>query len=519
MVTKVIKSREEVRDKIANAIRLITEPVVQTLSPKGRNVMYETRDGVNQTNDGVTIAKQIESQDPVEQLIIETIKQGALSTNRDAGDGTTTTTLLSGTMSTGGLKLVDEGYNPMVLAKEFTTFGDKLIAKLKPIKIETDAQLYNIAKISSNNDDVIAQQVVDVVNTAGQDGMVFIEPHSKQETTIEKDTGFVIDGGLLAPEYAQNQGMIASFEDCHVLICDKRIYYEEEAETILRVAIESGIKQLVIVARDFIGKSVNVFSANHQRNQNIKLILVKDGTAQDGSYGLSDLAVYLQGNLVTEKTGKLVDNLTKEDFCIAKKVYSNPQRTVISSPVKQEDNENLQLRIASLKKEKDKDDSNETINKRLASLTNGMVTVKVGGATLIEVQEKIFRFEDAINATRSAMKYGYLPGGGLSILGAFDPSEHPSELVPLFRKFCEAPIRQIAKNCGKHEETIIKGCIPMIGIGYNAKEDRHEDILEAGIIDPYKVQELAIRNAISVANVIITTEWYIAVDKQDKKDK
>ncbi len=520
MIHKTIKSRTEVRDKITNALRLITEPVIQTLSPLGRNVIYEDRGGVNQTNDGVTIAKQIQSDDPIEQLIIEAVKQAALSTNRDAGDGTTTTILLTSVLANGAMKLVDDGINPMVLSKELVKFGDQLISSIKPILVKTDADLKNIARISANNDEEIATHVVDIVKTAGQDGMVFLEAGNKGETVIEKDSGFIVDGGLFSPEYAQNQGLVSTFEDCHVLVCDKAIYYEEEAETILRTAIESGVQKLVIVAKDFIGKSVNVFSANHARNKAIKLILVKDNQAKNTA-SLTDLAVYLGANLISDKTGKLVDNLKAEDFCLAKKVYANPQRTVITTTLEKEDvkYEELDKRIYALKQEKEKDESNDAITRRLAALTNGIVTVRVGGSTLIEVQERVFRYEDAINATRSAMKHGYVVGGGLALLGAFNPSNHPTELAPLFRRFCEASVRQIAKNCGKHEETILSTCIPAVCLGYNAKTDTTEDLLQAGIIDPYKVQELAIRNAISVANVIITTEWYIAVLKDDKTNK
>ena len=519
MVSKLIKSRKEVMPQINNAIRLITEPVIATLSPLGRNTLYEDGSGaINQTNDGVTIARQIGSDDPVEQAVIETIRQAALATNRDAGDGTTTTTLLAGVLTSGGLKLVDEGVNPIILAREFREFGAKVLAHIKPIKIDGEKDLLNIARISSNGDEEIAKQVVDVVNTAGEDGLVFLEPSNKDHTVIEKDTGFIVDGGLFAPEYAQNQGMVASFEDCHVLICDKRIYYEEEAETILRTAIESGINQLVIVARDFIGKSVNVFSANHQKNPAIKLILVKDTNAKENdSKSLTDLATYLNGTLITEKTGKLVDNLKVEDFCRSKKVYANPGRAVILNDGLP--NPELDKRVASLKEEKEKDDENKEVQRRLAALTSGMVTVKVGGQTLIEVQEKLFRFEDAINATRSAMKYGYLPGGGVALMGAFVPDEHNQELVSLFRRFCEAPIRQIAKNSGLHEQSILDGVRPVMGVGYNAKTGMFEDMIRAGVIDPYKVLELAVKNAISVANVILTTEWYVLVDREAEYKK
>ena len=515
---KLIKSREEVRDKIENALRLITEPVVQTLGPKGGNVIYiGTHGEVSQTTDGETIAKQIESADPVEQSVIDVIKQSALSTNRDAGDGTTTTVMLSNSLIASGLKMIDEGKNPMQLKEELQGVGRKLTSRLKAITIEDDDQLFDVAKISANNDDDIAQHVLDVVNTAGEDGMVFIEPHNKEETYLDKDTGFIVDGGLFSQEYAQNQGALSTFDDCALLVCDKRIYYEEEAETILRVAIEAGISKLVIVARDFIGKSVNVFSANHLNNKAIELMLVKDIHATDSnSLSLNDLAVYTGAKLITDKTGKLVNNLEVTDFCRVKKAYSNPDKTVFTSLIK--DNKELEKRVAALKVVKDKDEGNKENNRRLASLTNGMVTVYVGGATLIEVQEKIFRYEDAINATRSAMKFGYLPGGGIGILAAFNPNDYDEEYQSIARKLCEAPLRQLAKNCGKHDDTVLENIKQEDGVGYNAKTDTYVNMIDAGVIDPYKVVELAVMNAVSVAGVILTSNFYI-VNEKEKDDK
>lgn len=477
-MSKLIKSRSEVRDKIDNALRLITEPVVQTLSPRGRNVAYEDANGgILQTNDGVTIARQIESDDPVEQAVIDIVKHSALRTNAVAGDGTTTTILLSNALIRDGLKLIDEGKNPMELQVDLLNMGESLVSRLKPIKIEDDEQLEQVARISSNNDDQIAEHVTDIIKTAGEHGMVVIETHPKEETRIDKDTGFIVDGGLFSPEYAQNNGFISTFDDCAVLVCDKRIYYEEEAETILRVAIESGIPRLVIVARDFIGKSVNVFSANHQNNGAIELMLVKDPNAGDASNSLNDLAVYLGGEVITDKKGKLVNNLSSDDFCMAKKVYSNPQRTVISSNGGNKQLDNL---VKSLREEKDKDDSDKEVNRRLAALTNGMVTVYVGGNTAIEVQEKVFRYEDAINATRSAMSHGYLAGGGLSLMSAYVSEDHPQEYQKMVQRYCEAPIRQIARNCGKHEDTVIGWMRPSMGEGYNAKTDRIENLQKLG---------------------------------------
>lgn len=514
---KLIKNRDESRERVLNAMRLITEPVVGTLGPLGGNVLYEDSKGqLNLTNDGVTIAKQISSDDPVENAIIEVIKHGALKTNSIAGDGTTTTTLFTNVLIKEGMKLIEDGINPMILKDDLDIIGEKIVEALNPIKIKDDKQLRQIASISANNDDDIADNVVDVVKTAGEDGIVLIQDSPKEETIVEKNSGFIIDGGMISPEYSQNNGFTSTFEDGHVLVCDKRIYYEEEAETILRVAIENGITKLTIVARDFIGKAVNVFSANHLNNEAIELILVKDTNATEAdNSSLQDLAVYLNGTLITDKAGKLVNNLKEDDFCEAKTVFANPQRTVLTTT----DPENPELieRVKSLKDEKEKGEEDSEVKRRLAALTNGMVTVRVGGSTPIEVQERIFRYEDAINATRAAMKDGYLAGGGLGILSAYVTEDYPLIYQNIARKLCEASVRQLAMNCGKHDEFILSKTKPYVWYGYNAKTDKFEDLIEAGVIDPYKVTEMAVKNAVSIAGSVLSAQWIIVNEKDDDK--
>ncbi len=514
---KIIKNTQEIRDKMRGAVRLITEPVIQTLSPRGLNVIYEDSTGqLNLTNDGVTIAKQITSSDAIADAIISIIKHGALKTNEVAGDGTTTTTLFTDVILNEGWKQIDEGVNPMVLKNKLEEMSRLLVEGLQPIKIKDDEDLLHIATISANNDTDIAQNVVDIVHTAGQHGLVIIENSNKEETIVEKNIGFVIEEGIYSPEYAQNGGFTTTLEDCPVLVTDKRIYYEEEVETIIRTAIEGGIENLVIVAKDYIGKAVNAFSNNQINNPRINLLLIKTGV-DAGDTVLSDLATYLDGPLVTEKAGKLVDNLKIEDFCRAKRVYANPHRTVIA-PMTEPSTKLLEI-IDYLKKEKEEDDTKEEINKRLATLTSGMVSVKVGGSTPIEVREKVFRYEDAINATRSALKYGYLVGGGMGILGSFVPDNYSDDIRGIAQKLCEASIRQIAKNCGEHEGYILSQCKPTEGIGYNAKTGGFEDLIGAGIIDPYKVTEMAIKNSVSIANSILTAGYIIVNKKEDDKSK
>lgn len=516
---KLITSSKESRDKIKSALRLITEPVVQTLSPLGLNVLYEDSNGqLNLTNDGVTIAKQIESDDPIENAIVSIVKHGALKTNQIAGDGTTTTTLYTDLLVREGLKKIEDGMNPMVLKEWYETLAETFIGGITPTTIDNDTQLLHIATISANNDEEIAVNVVDIVNTAGEDGTVLIEQSVDHNTIVEKNSGFIIEGGIFSPEYAQDGGFNTKFDECHVLVTDKRLYYEEEAATILRLAIENGVDKLVIVARDFIGKSVNVFAHNQANNPMIELLLIKDNNCKEtDNTSLKDLSIYLDGPLVTEKQGKIVDNLTIEDFCLAKRVYANPHRAVISAV--NEPSKELQNRIESLRNKKDEDPDNDDVGRRLASLTSGMVTVKVGGATPIELREKIFRYEDAINAARAANKYGYLPGGGIAIMSAFVPGNFPEEIRGIAQKLSEATVRQIAKNSGLHEESILAGCKPVEGIGFNAKTEKFEDMVSAGVIDPYQVTEMAIKNSVSIANTILTAGWLVVLDKEKDNDK
>lgn len=509
---KLIVNTLEVRDKVLSAVKKISDPVVQTLSPQGGNTLYEDASGgIFVTNDGVTIAKQVSSDDPVEDAIIRVIKYGALNTNRIAGDGTTTTILLTSTLIREGMKLLDDGMNVMDLKKSLEAFGKRTVMALNPIKVQSDEEILNIARISAGGDEQIATHVLEVVKTAGDSGMVFINPSPSEETELVQDTGYVINSGMLVPELANDGSMKASYDDVHVLVTDKRLYYEEECKAILATAIKAGIKNLVIVARDFIGKAPNFLIANHTQGY-INLLLVKHPDAKENdSSPLADLATYLGGNLITEKQGKLVNGLSAEDFIVAKKVYATTDKTVLvthntASP-------KLISLVEELQTEKEKDKDNEKVSKRLAVLTTGTVTVKVAGKTPIETQEKIFRYEDAINATRAAMKYGYLAGGGLALLQATN-----KEKDAIFKKFGQSSVRQIAENCGKSGDYLLS--ISKGSYGYNAKTDKEEDLIKAGVIDPYQVTKMAIENSISIAIALLTSRYIIVNEKDnDKQDK
>jgi len=523
-MSKQVFRYADVREKVLRAVDIISDPIRETLSPKGRNVLFENDGGeIRSTNDGATIAKNIWVKDPVMNAIISVIKSSSLKTNSAAGDGTSTTIVLSRILIKEGLKLVEDGMNPMILKRRLEEFGEKIIKSLQKqaIPINGDSDIENVANISANNDGKIAKDVVRVVKTAGLDGLIFIEPNNKPDTQIIEDTGFVINNGLFANELRSEKSSFgAAYIDVPVFITDKRLYYPEEAETILNTVLQAGHKSVVIVARDFIGQAVNVFIANHTQKL-INVLLVKDPSATEkNNDALEDLATYLGGKIISEKSGSLVDRITIDDFCMASKAFADGMKTVISTTKKK--NADLALRISAIRKELDKDEDDETLKKRLATLTNGMVTIRVGGRTQLEVSERIYRYEDAINAARAAMRDGYLVGGGIALKNAFNEKDYPYELTPMLRKFCQANIRQIAENCGQHPDTVVAEIDARSksnkNIGFNALTDAYEDLLKARVIDPYKVTEMAVANSLSIAKEIISSNHLIVNELEENHD-
>lgn len=530
-MSKKVYRYKDIQTQILRGVDLIADPIRQTISPKGRNVIFENERGdYVSTNDGVTIAKNLSVSEPVENAIISIIKAASLKSNTEAGDGTSTSVVLSQVLVKEGLKLVDNGMNAMDVKKNLEEMGEAIIKKLKErsIKIKNDSELEQVALVSSNSDAKIAKDVVRVAKIVGEDGMVFLEKNNKVETEIEEDNGFVIEDGMFSPELRNNpRGFSATYKEAPVLITDKRLYYAEEAETIIKTVLMHGHKSVVVVARDFIGQAPNVFIANHTQG-NCSVLLVKDSRVSDkNNECLEDLSTYLGGKVISEKTGSLVDNLTIDDFVFCDKAFADGVKSIFTSKLKK--NKKLDVRVKALKKELAKDKDDEYLKKRVASLTNGMVTIKVGGNTAIEVQERAYRYEDAVHAARAAMKDGYLVGGGVTMLSLITEIPVRPEMVPLLRRFCEANTRQIAENCGEHPDSIVtttrntnlNNRKKVWVYGYNAASGVVEDLLKSGVIDPAKVTEMAVRNSISVASQIISSDFLILEDEdgEDSSDK
>lgn len=536
MSSKQVAHYAKIQDKIASAIDKINDPIRQTLSPRGSNVIYEDNKGAyHVTNDGATIIKNLTFKDPYENGILDIVKHASLKTNNEAGDGTSTTVILSSLFIKEGLRLVGGGRNAMDVKHAFDDFATQMVESLKKSanKIKNDKDLFYIANVSASGEREIADNVVKTIKIAGEDGMVFIEPSNTTESEIIEDTGFNIKAGMFLPELRNNErNLNATYLDIPVLITDKRLYYAQEAETILNTCLKNGYKEVVIVAKDFIGEALPLFVTNHTRGS-IRVLLIKEPSVdKNNGIVLEDLAIYLGGTVVSDKNGSLVDKLTMDDFVLAKRVLADGQKTIISRD-KNEKNAALVSRISALKKEVKKFGTEEKqelfdLKERLASLTNGMVTIRVGGNTAVEVNEKIFRYEDAINATRMAIRHGYIVGGGLGMFQAFRDCDFPTkdrEMFDIFRKIAEANIRQIATNCGISPDLVIDNVLAMprnydnLVIGYNASSQQYDNLLECGVIEPLRVAEMAIRNAASVAGMIVSSGYYIVNEEEDGESK
>jgi chaperonin GroEL len=520
-MNKKVYKYSDIEDRIVGAVDIITKPIAQTMSPKGGNVIYEDDQG-NQhyTNDGVTIAKNISVKGDIENAIIEIIKGSSLKTNMEAGDGTSSTVLMSSVLIKEGLRLVRDGHNQMEVRDELMKFANDMKRGLSKmvVKIENNDDIKKIAQISANNDDAIAKDIAHIISIVKEDGQVIIDRGYTDKTELEEDTGFVIRSGVFSPELTNKQFQTAAL-DVPVFITDKRLYYKSEAETILQTVIDAGYDEVVIIAQDFIGEALPYFIANHTNNK-IKVILVAEKKLEI----LEDLAIYLGGDVVSDKKGSLVNNITIDNFVLSKKVFSDPHKTIVSRD-KKENNDAIEKRVRALKREMKKIGNKNSsqygdIEKRISSLTTGMVTIKVGGATHLEVMERIYRYEDAINAARAALREGYLPGAGSSVYEAFKNIKVKPEYRRMFNAAAEVNIRQIAENCGKNPDSLVEAMeIVIPGFGYNAVTDKIEDLLAAGIIEPFLVTTQVIANAVSIANIIITSRYLIVNDlSEDKKN-
>lgn len=502
---KIIKKFDP--DVVRRAVNRIAEPVIQTLTPLGNNVLFERDMHSLITNDGANIAKLIDSEDEVEDAIIQMVKYGSLATNQIAGDGTSTTILLTKKLVDLGLDEISKGKKPMVLRKEYTDLKEQILSNSFELKKEaTKEDWFKIAYISSGGDDVVAKNVVEVIGTAGLDGMVFLNESKNQETRIIKDSGYHIEEGMYDPILGNVGPGKADYNKPYVFITDKKLYHVEECREILETGNKHGAKDIVIVARDFLGESSQFLIGNHvDERVPLRILLIKYTTPDNDNTPLHDLAAYLGGIVVTEKMGSLKGRLTADHFTLVDRVYSAHKKTILVADKRV--NPELSLLITQIKEKKRLDPQDESNNKRLASLTAGTVNLEIGAPTGPELRELIYRYEDAINATRAALRSGYVTGGGLTLYHS------TRKTTPLGEDFGTASIKQVAENCGE-QFNILKYTKR---IGYNAKTGEYSDLESDGVIEPYDVFKYSVINAFSVAIAILTSGYFI-VNKNKNQD-
>ena len=507
-------------DKLANAVKV-------TLGPKGRNVVIEKKFGAPTiTKDGVTVAKEIELEDKLEDVGAQMVKEVASKTSDDAGDGTTTATVLAQALITEGLKNVTAGANPMSIKRGIDAAAKSVIASLQSqSKDLPDAeQIANVGSISANNDREIGEKIAEAMDKVGKDGVITVEESKTAETFLETVEGMQFDRGYLSPYFVTNSdNMEAELEDPYILIYDKKIANMKDLLPLLEKVVQTG-KPVMIIAEDIEGEALATLVVNKLRGT-FKVLAVKaPGFGDRRKAMLEDIAVLTGATVISEDAGYKLENATLEYLGTSKRVVSDKDNSTIvggsgaSDAIKGRINE-IKVQIEKTSSDYDR----EKLQERLAKLSGGVAVINVGAATEVEMKEKKARVEDALHATRAAVEEGIIPGGGVALLRAI-PSldkvkvdEEEAVGVDIVRRALESPLRQICENAGV-EPSIIAQAIRegKNDYGYDARTGEYVNMFKAGIIDPTKVARVAVENACSIAGMILTTE--AAVTELPEKD-
>ncbi len=508
-------------DKLANAVKI-------TLGPKGRNVVLDKKFGApTVTNDGVTIAKEIEVEDPFENMGAQLVKEVATKTNDIAGDGTTTATLLAQRIIRAGLRNVTAGANPMGIKRGIEKTVKVVVEEIAKMskKIETAEQISNVAAISANNDPEIGKLIADAMDKVGKDGVITVEEAKSMETNLEVVEGMQFDRGYLSPYFVTNaETMSAVIEDAMILIHDKKISAMKDLLPILEKVAQMG-KPLMIIAEDIEGEALATLVVNKIRGT-LNIVAVKaPGFGDRRKAMLEDISILTGGKVISEEMGMKLENTVVKDLGSAKRITVDKENTTIVEGGG--DSKEIQGRISQIKVQIDETTSDydkEKLQERLAKLAGGVAVINVGAATEVELKEKKHRVEDALSATRAAVEEGIVPGGGITLLRVIPVIEKLNltgdEKIgrEIIIKSLEEPIRQIATNAGFDGSVVADKAKKEQGsMGFDANELKWVDMFKAGIIDPAKVVRSELQNAASVAALVLTTETIIT-DIPEKKE-
>jgi len=502
-------------DTLADAVRV-------TIGPKGRNVVLDKKFGAPTiTNDGVTIAREIELPDPFENMGAQLLKEAATKTNDVAGDGTTTATVLAHAIVNEGLKNLAAGANPMILRRGLEKGVEAVIAEIKSLSkpVETREEIAQVASISAG-DAEIGSLIAEVMEKVGKDGVITVEEGRGITTEKEYTEGMQFDRGFISPYMATNPDRtIAELSDPYVLITDKKISAIADILPVLEGVLQSGRKELLIVAEDVDGEALATLVVNKMRGAFNVLAVKAPGFGDRRDAMLEDIAILTGATVITEKKGLKLENASLQDLGHARTVTANKDVTTIVEGAGS--NQEIQARIAQIRSlitETTSDYDREKLQERLAKLAGGVGVIRVGAATEVEMKEKKHRVEDALSATRAAIEEGIVPGGGSALIAALSvldkvetESSEEATGVNILRRALEEPLRQIAFNAGRDGSVVVNGVrnSPR-GYGFNALTDEYVDMLKAGIIDPVKVTRSALQNAVSIASMVLSTDTLIS---------
>ena len=508
-------------DKLAGAVKV-------TLGPKGRNVVLDRKFGSpTVTKDGVSVAKEIELEDAIENMGAQMVKEVATKTSDVAGDGTTTATVLAQAIFSEGLKNVTAGTNPMGIRRGIDKAVGAVVAELQKLSMETKGkkEISQVGTISANNDPEIGDLIADAMEKVGKDGVITVEEAKGLETTLETVEGMQFDRGYLSPYFVTDpERMEAVLEDAVILIHDKKISSMKDLLPVLEKVAQMG-KPLLIISEDVEGEALATLVVNKLRGT-LKICAVKaPGFGDRRKAMLQDIAVLTGGQVISEEVGFKLENAVVSDLGSAKRVVIDKDNTTIVDGAG--DDSLIQGRIEEIKVAIDKSTSDydqEKLQERLAKLAGGVAVINVGAATETEMKEKKALVEDALHATRAAVEEGIVPGGGVALVRAqtaladFKVEREDEQVgVAILRRALEAPIRQIAHNAGVEGSIVVAKVreAKKVTMGYNALTDTYEDMVEAGVIDPTKVVRSALQNAASIAGLLLTTEA-VVVEKPEE---
>ena len=508
-------------DKLANAVRV-------TLGPKGRNVVIEKKFGApTVTKDGVTVAKEIELENKMEDIGAQMVKEVASKTSDVAGDGTTTATVLAQALVAEGLKNVTAGSNPMAIKRGIDVAADSVIESLKSQSkdLPDSTQIANVATISSNDDLEIGEKIAEAMEKVGKDGVITVEDSKTAETYLETVEGMQFDRGYLSPYFMTNSdNMVSEMEDPYILIHDKKVSNMKDLLPLLEKVVQTG-KSVMILAEDVEGEALATLVVNKLRGT-FKVLAVKaPGFGDRRKAMLEDIAVLTGGTVISEDAGYKLENATLEYLGTAKRVVSDKDNTTIVGGNGEPDS--IKARINEIKVQIEKTTSDydrEKLQERLAKLSGGVAVINVGAATEVEMKEKKARVEDALHATRAAVEEGIIPGGGVALLRAVESLKkvkvdaEQAVGVDIMTRALEAPIRQICANAGMEPSIVVQKVREGKGdFGIDARNGEYVKLFEAGIIDPTKVARVAVQNAASIAGMILTTEAAVTEIPEEEK--